>query len=119
MLAWCCPCSTNTNASSRKRSCRDRRRSGPARRQARVRAFLHAVVDRVDQQSELLLVAETTTPEVRYGSGPYPLHHAHLVSLLSQIRPLGNVRYLAHALLAPLATSLVVFQRRNEGLSVA
>ncbi|GAA2785954.1 TetR/AcrR family transcriptional regulator [Saccharopolyspora taberi] len=85
----------------------------------RVRAFLHAHVDRVDDQAELLLVAEATSPEVRYHDGPYPLLHLHLVTLLNQLRPGANAHYLAHALLAPLSASLITHQRSNEGLSVA
>ncbi|QUH06212.1 TetR/AcrR family transcriptional regulator [Saccharopolyspora erythraea] len=86
--------------------------------QERVRAFLHALVDRVEEQSDLLLVAEATTPAVRYNDGPYPVRHLHLVTLLAQLRPDANAHYLAHALLAPLSASLVIHQRTNEGLGV-
>ncbi|MQY06278.1 TetR/AcrR family transcriptional regulator [Actinomadura macrotermitis] len=90
--------------------------AGPA---DRLRAFLHALVDRVEEQPELLLITENTTPEQRYGNGHHAVRRLHVVTLLAELRPGRDVHYLAEALLAPLTPSLVVFQRRHQGRSVA
>ncbi|MDI3422611.1 TetR/AcrR family transcriptional regulator [Streptomyces luteolus] len=85
---------------------------------ARVRAFLHALADRLEAQFELMLAAETSAPGARYRSGPYAVHHAHLVALLDQARPPGtDTHFLADALLAPLSASLIAHQRRTRGVT--
>lgn len=84
----------------------------------RIRAFLHALVDRVEDQTDLLLVAETSSPGARYRSGTYSLHHTHLVTLLAQLKPDADTHYLADALLAPLAANLLSYQRRVLGITV-
>jgi AcrR family transcriptional regulator len=83
----------------------------------RIRAFLHALVDRVEAQQELLVLAETSSPAGRFTSGPYPVHHTHLVTLLAQARPHANTHFLADALLASLSPTLIAHQRREWGLS--
>lgn len=85
---------------------------------ARISAFLHALVDQLDEQPELLLLAEATTPTVHFSTGSYLLRHAHLVTLLRQFRPSANAHFLAHALLASVSASLIVYQRGEEGLDV-
>ncbi|REE94792.1 TetR/AcrR family transcriptional regulator [Thermomonospora umbrina] len=84
----------------------------------RVRAFLHAIVDHVERQPDLLLVAEGVAPQIRYGSGHHATRRLHLVTLLGALLPGAKVHYLAEALLAPLTPSLIVYQRRHQGLSV-
>lgn len=83
----------------------------------RMLAFLHALIDRIEDQAQLLLVAETTTTSARYTSGAYALHHQHLAGLIAQSRPDADATYLADALLAPLATSLLLHQRRERRMS--
>ncbi|MBB5118894.1 TetR family transcriptional regulator [Streptomyces eurocidicus] len=84
---------------------------------ARIRAFLHALADRGAAQFELVLAAEASAPGARYRSGPYAVHHMHLVTLLTQARPPGtDVRFLADALLAPLSALLMDHQRRVRGM---
>jgi AcrR family transcriptional regulator len=80
----------------------------------RIRAFLHALLDRIEEQTGLLLVAETSTPHARYSSGAYAVHHSHLATLLAEARPDADAHYLADALLAPLAASLLVHQWRDR-----
>ncbi|WP_393916184.1 TetR/AcrR family transcriptional regulator [Halostreptopolyspora alba] len=78
----------------------------------RVRAFLHAYVDRLTDEAGLLAVAETVTPTARYTSGAYTVHHAHLAALLRSVAPRADAHYLADALLAPLAAGLVLHHQR-------
>ncbi|GAB2996627.1 TetR/AcrR family transcriptional regulator [Saccharothrix stipae] len=78
----------------------------------RIRAFLHALVDRTLAQLDLLLMAETTGPFARFG-GAYDVHHRHLTVLLTQARPDVDAAFTADALLAPLAANLVA--HRNTG----
>ncbi len=84
----------------------------------RIRAFLDALLDRVDQQSSLLLVAESTTPTARYRSPAYAVYHTHLTRLLGEINPTVDAAYFADALLAPLSTNLVVFQCADRAMSL-
>lgn len=79
----------------------------------RIRAFLHALVDRTLAQLDLLLMAETAAPLARYG-GAYGLYHRHLTMLIAQARPGGDAATLADALLAPLAAPLLAY-RGNRG----
>ncbi len=72
----------------------------------RIRAFLHALVDRTLAQLDLLLMAETAGPFARFG-GAYDAHHRHLTVLLAQARPDLDAAFTADALLAPLAANLV------------
>jgi AcrR family transcriptional regulator len=83
----------------------------------RIRAFLHALADRTEEQTELLVLAETTTPDARYG-GAYGAYHEHLALLLGQARPDADAHYLADALLAPLAATLFDHQRRARGMGL-
>ncbi|ARZ66356.1 TetR/AcrR family transcriptional regulator [Streptomyces sp. HU2014] len=83
---------------------------------ARIRAFLHALADRGTAQFELILAAEASAPGARYRSGPYAVHHTHLVTLLTQVTPPGtDVRFLADALLAPVSALLMDHQRQARG----
>ncbi|WBB61126.1 TetR/AcrR family transcriptional regulator [Streptomyces sp. WMMC500] len=85
----------------------------------RIRAFLHALVDRTEDQLGLLLVAEMDSADARFAEGSYELYQQHLALLLGRIRPEADVRWLADALLAPLAANLYGYQRRVGGMSVA
>lgn len=82
----------------------------------RLRAFLHAFVDRLSTEADLLVVAETATPTARYESGAYRLHHLHVVALLDELRPGADTHYLADALLAQVAAAQFVRQHRDEGM---
>lgn len=72
----------------------------------RIRAFLHALVDRTLAQLDLLLMAETAGPFARFG-GAYDAHHRHLTLLIARARPDVDAAFTADALLAPLAANLV------------
>ncbi|GAA0227120.1 hypothetical protein GCM10010492_26730 [Saccharothrix mutabilis subsp. mutabilis] len=78
----------------------------------RVRAFLHALVDRTLAQLDLLLVAETAGPFARFG-GAYDAYHRHLGVLIGQAWPAADAAFLADALLAPLAANLITHRHHD------
>jgi AcrR family transcriptional regulator len=84
----------------------------------RIRAFLHALVDRTEEQSALLLMAEMSTPRARFG-GAYGVYHRHLAMLITQVRPAADAHFMADALLAPLAANLFVHQRREHAMETS
>ncbi|MFE3448510.1 TetR/AcrR family transcriptional regulator [Nonomuraea sp. NPDC059194] len=82
----------------------------------RVRAFLHALIDRKVAQRELFLLLEAGPPKARF-SGPYQVHHTHLATLLAQARPDADARFLADALLAPVNACLISHQQSERGMT--
>ncbi|MGH3801960.1 MAG: TetR/AcrR family transcriptional regulator [Pseudonocardiaceae bacterium] len=84
---------------------------------ARIRAFLHAYVDRLDTHASLLALAEAHSPIARYGSGAYQTHRTHLIALLTLADAKADATYLADALLAVLGGGLFLHQRQNLQLS--
>lgn len=88
--------------------------AGPAER---LRAFLHALAERTDQQADLLLMAEADSPAARFEAS-YDLYHRHLAMLIGRLRPEADAAYLADALLAPFAANLFVHQRRARGMTL-
>ncbi|QGV80602.1 TetR/AcrR family transcriptional regulator [Streptomyces ficellus] len=85
----------------------------------RLRAFLHALADRVTDQLDMLLAAEAAAPAARHRSGAYATMHAHVTVLVTRARPGADASLLAHLLLAPFAPSLVHHLTREGGRSVA
>lgn len=83
----------------------------------RIRAFVHAYVDRLETQGKLLMVAETESPFARFVTGAYRLHHNHLAALVAEAEPGVDAHFRADALLAPLAAAQYVHQRAN-GMTV-
>ncbi|MCG5218319.1 TetR family transcriptional regulator [Streptosporangium soli] len=83
----------------------------------RIRAFLHAYVDRLEGEAELLAIAETSTPSARYATAAYALHRSHLAMLIAGLRPGADAGYLADALLAPLAGALFAHQHDDQSMT--
>ncbi|MFJ8647189.1 TetR/AcrR family transcriptional regulator [Streptomyces sp. NPDC093546] len=81
----------------------------------RLRAFLHALADRVAEQQEMMLAAEEAAPLARYGSGAYGTMHTHTAMLVARIRPDADAALLAHMLLAPFMPSLMHRVTHIEG----
>lgn len=86
----------------------------PAR--VRIEAFLRAMVERIGERGEFMLVAESAGPHARYGRA-YALHHTHLTALLAEAAPRADTPWLADALLAPLAAALVTYQLNVRRMS--
>jgi AcrR family transcriptional regulator len=85
---------------------------------ARIRAFLHAMVDRMETAGDLHALAESRSTTARFVSGAYRTSRAHLVALLREVQ-LHDPAYCADALLALVATNLILYQRRELGLPPA
>jgi AcrR family transcriptional regulator len=85
----------------------------------RLRAFMHAYLDRLEVEAELHTVAELRSPTTRYRGAPYRTAHTHLVTLLRQAEVGADPDYLADALLALLAGGLYIHHRRERGRSTA
>ena len=85
---------------------------------ARIRAFLHAMVDRMETAGDLHALAESRSATARFVSGAYRTARTHLVALLREVQH-HDAAYRADALLALVATNLILYQRRELGLSQA
>ncbi|MGW0391278.1 TetR/AcrR family transcriptional regulator [Streptomyces sp. NPDC003042] len=83
----------------------------------RLRAFLHALADRIIEQQNLMLAGEAASPSARYGSGPYTAMHTHVATLVGAIRPRADAAVLAHLLLAPLTPSLISHLTGDRGVT--
>nr|WP_055508291.1 TetR/AcrR family transcriptional regulator [Nonomuraea pusilla] len=82
----------------------------------RITAFLHGLVDRIDQQQALFLALEKGGSGARYG-GPYRVYRVHLATLIAQARPGAAAGFLADALLAPVNANLLCHQRDERGMT--
>lgn len=85
---------------------------------ARIRAFLHATVDRMENAGELHSLAESRARSARYESGAYRTARTHLVALLREVRQ-HDAAYCADALLALVGANLLLHQRRELGFTQA
>ncbi|MEU8891204.1 TetR/AcrR family transcriptional regulator [Streptomyces sp. NPDC048442] len=83
----------------------------------RLRAFLYALADRVAEQQELLLAAESASPRGRYNGAPYLTLHTHAAMLVGQIDPRANAALVAHLLLATLSPSLIQHLHESRGVT--
>ncbi|MER8183229.1 TetR/AcrR family transcriptional regulator [Kitasatospora sp. NPDC094015] len=84
--------------------------------EVRLRAFLSALVDRIQAQHELALLAERSSPAGRLRSGRYSVHHAHLSILLARVRPGADPHFLADTLLAALSAEQLRWFREGRGM---
>ncbi|MFI6640288.1 TetR/AcrR family transcriptional regulator [Streptomyces sp. NPDC050504] len=81
----------------------------------RLRAFLHALADRVLEQRELMYAAEAASPEGRYRGAPYITQHAHTAMLIKHIKPEADAVVLADLLLAPFVPSMLCHLTQGRG----
>lgn len=84
---------------------------------ARIRAFLHAYLDRLEVHAELHALAEVQSPTARFRSGAYLTHRMHLVALLTRVCPEADTVYLADVLLGLLDAGLYLHQRLHLRMS--
>ncbi|MYS11231.1 TetR family transcriptional regulator [Streptomyces sp. SID6041] len=75
--------------------------------EARLDAFLDALVDRVGEQREILLAAHSAAPRARYHSGAYRVMHTHVALLIGRLRPGSDSTLLAHLLLASFSPDVM------------
>ncbi|WP_331770057.1 TetR/AcrR family transcriptional regulator (plasmid) [Embleya sp. NBC_00888] len=83
----------------------------------RLRAFLHALVDRVVEQHAMLLAAEIADPCVRYTSAPYRAMRIHTAMLIGRLRPDADATTVADFVLGPCGPSLLHHLRTDRGLT--
>jgi AcrR family transcriptional regulator len=85
--------------------------------EARIRAFVHALMDLQEEQWELRLLAAFNATQW-YAGGPYRAYHVHLSYLVTELHRGLDAGYVASALLALLQPSAVDHQHRTLGLSL-
>lgn len=86
---------------------------------ARLRAFLDALVELVEENAIMLAFSENSRLGARYRIGAYHAWRLHLRTLLGEAAPELDADWHADALLAPLAADLYLFQREQAGISEA
>ncbi|WP_435969992.1 TetR/AcrR family transcriptional regulator [Streptomyces sp. Qhu_M48] len=84
----------------------------------RLRAFLHGMADLVDDNRELLLLAEASAPAGRYRSAPFRRHHEQIVGMVTELAPGVDAAYVADLLLMAYTPGLFDFQRTERGWGV-
>jgi AcrR family transcriptional regulator len=87
----------------------------PARE--RLVAFGERMLEHIEIQGDLLVAAESGAPGERLRHQVYAAYRAHVIALLEESGYDGDVGYLADVLLNSLVGELVLFQRRELGMS--
>src|SRR4051794_31255863 len=82
----------------------------------RLLAFLHALVELIEERGEILRASERSSPGARLRTAAYGAWHLHVAVLLGELRPHADAAALAHVLLAPLAADTWLSLRRDGGL---
>lgn len=85
----------------------------------RIRAFLHAYVDDLEEHLDLWLAAENASQGAHHQSSDHEARLMHVLVLVRKARPDVDAEYLAQALLAPLASDLYAHQRSARRMSPA
>jgi AcrR family transcriptional regulator len=104
----------------RERTLQDQLLGGPpplgpgAPSEERLKAFLTALSNLVEESYELLIVSENNTLGARYRIGSYQAWRLHLTALLDG--RVDDPGLIADALLAPLAADLYRHQRKELGI---
>ncbi|MFJ3925184.1 TetR/AcrR family transcriptional regulator [Streptomyces sp. NPDC090022] len=92
-----------------------RHEGGAAPAYDRLRAFLHGLAELVDENRELLLLAESSAPAGRYHSAPFRRHHEQITGMVAELAPGADAAYLADLLLMAYTPGLFAFQRTERG----
>lgn len=85
----------------------------------RLVAFGERMLEHIEIQGDLLVAAENGAPGERLRHSVYAAYRAHVTALLAASGYEGDVDYLADVLLGTLVGELVLFQRRERGMSQA
>ncbi|HEX3911666.1 MAG TPA: TetR/AcrR family transcriptional regulator [Solirubrobacteraceae bacterium] len=85
----------------------------------RLIAFGQRMLEHIEIQGDLLVAAENGAPGERLRHNVYAAYRAHVVALLRDSGYEGEIGYLADVLLGALVSELVLFQRRELGISQA
>jgi AcrR family transcriptional regulator len=85
----------------------------------RLVAFGERMLEHIEIQGDLLVAAENGAPGERLRHNVYAAYRAHVTALLGESGYAGEIGYLADVLLGALVSELVLFQRRDLGLSQA
>ncbi len=85
----------------------------------RLVAFGERLLEHIEIQGDLIVSAESGTPGARLRHSVYAAYRAHVTALLQESEYEGEISYLADVLLGALVSELVLFQRRERGLSQA
>lgn len=85
----------------------------------RLVAFGERMLEHIEIQGDLLVAAENGAPGERLRHSVYAAYRAHVTALLGESGYGGEIGYLADVLLGALVSELVLFQRRDLGLSQA
>jgi AcrR family transcriptional regulator len=83
----------------------------------RLVAFGERMLEHIEIQGDLLLAAEHGAPGERLRHSVYAAYRAHVAALLRDSGCEGQIGYLADVLLGALVSELVLFQRRELGIS--
>jgi AcrR family transcriptional regulator len=84
----------------------------------RLRAFGHAMIDRLEKYGDLILVGESGSPCARFRSPPFLAHRAHVTSLLTELDPRLDAEYHADSLLAVLAADQYRHLRQEREMPI-
>jgi AcrR family transcriptional regulator len=83
----------------------------------RLVAFGERMLEHIEIQGDLLVAAERGAPGDRLRHQVYAAYRSHVIALLEESGYAGDVGYLADVLLNSLVGELVLFQRRELGMS--
>jgi AcrR family transcriptional regulator len=84
----------------------------------RLVAFGHAWLDVLARHGDIVLASEHGPVGTRFRGAVYASHRTHVILLLREARPDADAEYLADALLAALASELVLFLRTDRGMEL-
>jgi len=84
----------------------------------RLVAFGHRLLEQLERHADLVLLAETGLPGVRFGGSPYVLYRTHVLVLLREAGRDEDADVQADLLMAVLTAELFVFLRRERGVGL-
>jgi AcrR family transcriptional regulator len=84
----------------------------------RLVAFGRGLLAQLERHADLVLLAETGPPGVRFGGSVYALYRTHLLVLLREAGREEDADVQADLLMAVLTAELFVFLRRQRGLGL-